>query len=298
MSGPHLIAVDWGTTRLRAWLVDETGAILEGTSADEGIMAVPAGGFAAVLRRHVGGWLDRHPRLPVMMAGMVGSRNGWAEAPYLACPAGPADLSGAILELDLGDGAKASIVPGLTCRDSAGLPDVMRGEETKLAGCGVSDGLVVMPGTHAKWAWLARGRVERFTTYMTGDVFGALREHTILGKLAEAPADEAGFARGLAAARAGGFITHKAFAARTLVLMGEMPGAQVEPFLSGLLIGEEVSAGLAGAPDASEVTLIADGVFARTYAAAFAEQGVRTRVLAPDDVFVHGLLSIAAARNP
>jgi 2-dehydro-3-deoxygalactonokinase len=295
MAEPRMIAVDWGTTRLRAWLVDAGGTILDQNSADDGIASVAPGTFPETLRRHVGSWLAKAPGLPVMMAGMVGSRNGWSEVAYAGCPAGAAELAAGMLHFDLGDGSRAAIVPGLASRDAAGLPDVMRGEETKLMGCRVPDGTVVMPGTHSKWARMSGGRIVGFTSYMTGDVFGAVKDHTMAGKLAEAPADDAGFARGLATARAQGGLTHKLFSARTLVLMGELPGPQVGPYLSGLLIGEEVAAGLAAHPDTREVALIADGVFEKAYGQAFAEQGIGVKILAPDEVFIRGLLAIVDA---
>jgi 2-dehydro-3-deoxygalactonokinase len=296
MIEPRMIAVDWGTTRLRAWLVDAAGGILDQTSADDGIAAVEPGTFPEILRRHVGRWLAERPGLPVMMAGMVGSRNGWSEVPYASCPSGAAELAAGMLHFDLGNGSRAAIVPGLSSRDDAGLPDVMRGEETKLMGSGLRDGIVVMPGTHSKWAQMSAGRIAGFTSYMTGDVFGAVKDHTMAGKLAEAPPDEAGFARGLSTARAPGGLTHKLFSARTLVLMGELPGRQVEPYLSGLLVGEEVAAGLAAHPGTREVALVADGVFERAYSRAFADHGVGVTRLAPDEVFIRGLLAIVDAR--
>ena len=295
MADPRMIAVDWGTTRLRAWLVDADGAILDQTAADDGIASVKPGDFPSTLRRHVGGWLARNPGLPVMMAGMVGSRNGWSEVPYAGCPAGAAELAAGMLRFDLGEGSRAAIVPGLMRRERAALTYAMRVEEAEPEGCNVPDGTVVMPGTHSKWARMSGGRIASFTSYMTGDVFGAVKDHTMAGKLAEAPADEAGFARGLATARAGGGLTHKLFSARTLVLAGELPGRQVEPYLSGLLIGEEVAAGLAAHPGTSEVALVADGVFERAYGQAFADNGIAVKVLAPDEVFIRGLLAIVHA---
>ncbi|MCP8938129.1 2-dehydro-3-deoxygalactonokinase [Alsobacter sp. SYSU M60028] len=295
MSAPKLIAVDWGTTRLRAWLVDADGGVLARAGADEGIMAVPPGGFPAALRRQVGPWLGAHPGLPVAMAGMVGSRNGWVEAPYVECPTTVAGIAAKLARVDLGDGVEGLIVPGLAARDSSGAPDVMRGEETKLAGCDVTDGAVVMPGTHAKWARVGDGEIRGFSTFMTGDFYAALTEHTILGKLAEEPEDEAGFLRGVQASRRPGGLTHQAFSARTLVLMGEMPGAQVKPYVSGLLIGGEVAQGLAMSDDKGGVTVVADGPLGRFYELALAEHGRECRLLAPEDVFVRGLLRILDA---
>jgi 2-dehydro-3-deoxygalactonokinase len=289
---PRLIAVDWGTSRLRAYLLDAAGDVVDKAGADEGIMAVPAGGFPDTLRRHVGHWLASHPDLPVVLAGMVGSRNGWVEVPYLSCPVTAEDIAGALAPVDLGDGLSALIVPGLTTQDAAGVPDVMRGEETKIVGSGVSDGIVVTPGTHAKWSRVRAGRVEGFATFMTGDIYGALTEHTILGKLAEQPEDEAGFALGLAACGRPGGLTHQAFAARTMVLLGKMPGRQVGPFLSGLLIGTEVGHALAMADPDSPVSVVAEGPVGRGYEQALARLGRPCRILPPGGTFLRGLLRL------
>ena len=291
---PALIAVDWGTTRLRAWLVSADGTVLDRTASDDGILSVPAGGFPATLLGRVGPWLERHGRLPVAMAGMVGSRNGWVEVPYVDCPAGIPRLASALTRVPLGDGIDALIVPGLITRDADGTPDVMRGEETKIAGAGLDDGGGVMPGTHGKWARLAAGVVEGFATFMTGELYAALIGSTILGRLAEEPDDPAGFARGLAAVRRPGGLTHQLFAARTLVLAGDMPGTQVRPYLSGLLVGTELDQGLALAAG-RDLVLVADGAFAESYGAAFAPLGVPVRCCDPEDVFLRGLARIVAA---
>lgn len=297
MPEPRLVAVDWGTSRLRAYLLDASGAVLDRTAADEGIMAVPPGGFPATLRKHVGPWLSNGQNLPVVLAGMVGSRNGWIEVPYLACPATTLDIAGALAPVDLGDGLTAQIVPGLTTRDASGVPDVMRGEETKIVGTDLSDGIVVTPGTHAKWSRVAGGRIEGFATFMTGDIYGAFMEHTILGKLAGTPADEAGFARGLAASERDGGLTHQAFSARTLVLMGDMAGREVGPYLSGLLIGTEVRHALQHARDGEDIVVVAEGVIADGYGLALARLGRTCRVLDPEATFLKGLLRLVEAAD-
>jgi 2-dehydro-3-deoxygalactonokinase len=295
MAKPRLIGVDWGTTRLRAWLVGEDGGVYDHVQGDDGIMAVAPGGFPATLRRHIEPWLTAHPGIPVVMAGMVGSRNGWVEAAYVACPASIGAIAAAMARVPLGDGIEAVIVPGLITRNAGGVPDVIRGEETKLAGCGLADGLVVMPGTHGKWARIVGGRIEGFSTFMTGEIYGAMVEHTILGRLAEDPDDDAGFGRGVEAAARPGGLTHQLFSARTLVLAGDMPGTQVRPYLSGLLIGSELSHGLAMSCPARERLLVADGSFARNYAAAFAQAGVSISLISPEEVFLKGLVRLLAA---
>ena len=151
-----------------------------------------------------------------------------------------------------------------------------------------------MPGTHGKWARLAAGVVESFATFMTGELYAALIGNTILGRLAEEPDDPAGFARGLAAVRRPGGLTHQLFAARTLVLAGDMPGTQVRPYVSGLLVGTEIGQGLSQAAGNQRV-LVADGAFAETYTAAFAERGLQIACLDPEAVFLRGLARIVAA---
>lgn len=295
---PSLVAVDWGTSRFRAWLLDAAGAVLAETASDDGIMAVAPGQFPATLQRLVGPWLAAYPGLPVACAGMVGSQNGWVEAPYLSCPVTVDGLAGSLMAAGGGDGLSVLIVPGVSTRDANGMPDVMRGEEVKIVGCGAGlTATVVTPGTHAKWSRVVGGCIQSFTTFMTGDVFAAVRDHTILSRLRATPADPAGFGAGLALAAAPGGLTHKLFAARTRVLAGEMPGNQVEPFLSGLLIGTEVAEGVATLAADEAIVLVADGIVAQGYAEAFASHGRTAQVIAPDIAFMDGLRTLVAARR-
>ncbi len=118
----------------------------------------------------------------MLLVGMVGSREGWVVAPYATCPAGPAEIAAAMIPVDLGDRPQAHIVPGLFCEPAPGAADVMRGEETLVLGCGVEDGLVCLPGTHPKWVVMRGGRIERFATYMTGEMYALLREHSMIGR--------------------------------------------------------------------------------------------------------------------
>jgi 2-keto-3-deoxy-galactonokinase len=147
----RFILVDWGTTRVRAYLV-EGAAIAERVAAEEGVSALAKGQHAGVFQRLCGSWLRREPDLPVALVGMVGSREGWVEAPYAHCPAAPADVARATIAVDLGEGRSGHIVPGLSCAPAPGAVDVMRGEETLAFGAGVEDGLICLVGTHPKWS--------------------------------------------------------------------------------------------------------------------------------------------------
>jgi 2-dehydro-3-deoxygalactonokinase len=236
-----LIAVDWGTTAARAALADDQGRVLATRHAPLGIQAVRDGAFAAAFDALLGDW--RALALPRIAAGMIGSRQGWVEAPYVDCPASVVDLAGRLARTP---GGELWVVPGVLVQGADGLPDVMRGEETQLAGAvdDDEDVVAVLPGTHSKWAHVAAGRLLDFTTYMTGELYAVLLAHSILGRLAQAPSDPAvhgpAFGRGVAQGLAGGSLAHRAFGARSLALTGTLPGPDVGDWLSGLLIGDEI----------------------------------------------------------
>ena len=292
MSTPAFVGIDWGTTRFRAYLIDETGAVIDRVTSDDGIMAVKPGGFPAVLAIRCGMWLARDPDLPVLMAGMVGSRNGWVEAPYRACPASASDLARAMIPIDIGNGRIAHLVPGLSTRDAQGAPDVLRGEETLALGAGLQNGLVILPGTHSKWISVEASVMSGFSTFMTGEFYATLLGHTILGALRKEPDAQSGFEKGLRAAKRSGGLTHQAFAARTAVLLGDMTGEEVAPFLSGLLIGVEIENACALYPNTSSMVLIAEGVIAENYKIALAAKGITYDVMTPEAAFIKGLFQL------
>lgn len=293
MTQAALIAVDWGTTRLRAWLLDAAGAVLDRLSSGSGVQAVAAGGFPAALDAACGKWLAAHPASPVLMAGMVGSRNGWVEAPYARAPCGVAELARAFCAVEA-SGRKIHIVPGVDHRAPDGAYDVMRGEETMAIGAGVTDGLICQPGTHSKWIAMRGGRIAGFASFITGELYAALTA-SFVARLAAAPDDPAAAADGLRAARLQGGLPRALFQARTRVLAGEMAGTGVRPFISGLLIGAEIGGAfeLFGAPQ--RAYLIAGEPHLASYSAALAERAVDTEVLDPEAAFTAGLHRLARA---
>jgi 2-dehydro-3-deoxygalactonokinase len=197
----RLVAVDWGTSSLRGALLDARGKVLEERSDARGILKVPAGGFPAVFEQLFGDWMQPEGTR-CLISGMAGSKQGWVEAPYCACPAGRVEVGRQIIDIDALPGARISIVPGL--RDEhAGVPDVMRGEEVQIFGAmalmDVDEGVFVLPGTHNKWATVKKGRVKGFRTFMTGEFYALLSQHSILARTldANAPLDEAAFVEGV-----------------------------------------------------------------------------------------------------
>ena len=297
MTEPALVAVDWGTSRLRAALLDEAGMVLERSSADEGMMHVEGGRWAETLDRHVGVWLRHNPKLRVVMAGMIGSRNGWVEVPYAQCPADWREIAAKMALVRRGDGGEVWIAPGLFTRNADGIPDVMRGEETLICGTGVREGIMITLGTHCKWATLQDGRVETFASFMTGEFFSALKDHTILGRLAEEPADNAGFVKGLTAAKRKGGLLHAAFQARTSVLLGDMPGHEVDPFLSGLLIGSEIIGGLELTKPDGALHLLGSGPRAELYRQTLAAHGYKVTMHDPEHALIDGLARLMHYRG-
>ncbi|HET9822590.1 MAG TPA: 2-dehydro-3-deoxygalactonokinase [Burkholderiaceae bacterium] len=296
-AAPRLIALDWGTTSLRARLIDGAGATLSTRSSADGILHVPAGGFPAVLQRVCGDWRAAHG-VPLIASGMVGSRQGWAEAPYLPCPAGPTEAAAQLARVPLDGGAWLAIVPGLVCRGDDGQADVMRGEETQLWGADLPAGAcAVLPGTHSKWAWTGpQGRIEAFQTWMTGETFGLMTQHGLLGRLmtpgaafAEADFDD-GARLGLARPAQ---LLHTVFAARTAGLTGERAPAALADFLSGMLIGAEVAGALAQRR-VERVTLIGEAALCLRYGRALAQAGV-TAETAADDITARGQWRLARA---
>ncbi len=296
-----MVGIDWGTTSARAYRLDAGGNVDDERHAPLGIQQVRDGAFAAALDALLGDWVqDPAPRLA---CGMVGSRQGWLEAPYVECPA---RLDALALRLArTADGALA-IVPGVRDRDAQGIPDVMRGEETQILGALADDApatLVLLPGTHSKWAIAGGGRIDAFASYMTGEIFAVLKEHSILGRMIPAPTpgpSEAAFARGVRCACAPGAprgaLLHQLFGARTLALFGEIAGDEVADYLSGLLIGGEIAAGREWAmrqglaPDA--VTLVGAPALCDRYAAALRVDGIDVTT-GPRDAAARGLWRIA-----
>lgn len=277
-----MIGVDWGTTSLRAYRMGPGGAVTDRLDRPGGILTVPAGGFPAALTEAIGPWLAAG-ETRVLLCGMVGSRQGWVEAPYLRCPAGPEEIAAATTHIPF-EAADIRLVPGLTTEDAHGIPDVMRGEETKLVALATTldDALACLPGTHSKWARLEADRVVHFTTHMTGEAFAALSQHTILARTsAEAPHSPAAFARGVARARQGGGLLHHLFGARTLHLMDRLAPEETRSFLSGLLIGHEIAAALAET-GATRVDLVGAAGLAALYAEALGLAGVEVRTHDPD----------------
>ncbi len=291
MNDARFIAADWGSSQLRLYLCDGSRVLDECTGP--GIATARGGDHAGILTAAIAPWRQAHGTLPLRMAGMVGSRNGWIEVPYLECPADAAALR-ASLQRFHAQGLDVAIVPGLACTNPQGAPDVMRGEETQVFGAlalqpALAEGrrVLALPGTHCKWVHLQDGRIQRFQTSFSGELFELLRRHSQLVVAAhDKPHDQAydaeAFGFGLRRAQAAASLGHVLFEARSRQLREAMPAAAATDFLSGLVIGSDVrgALGLLGwQADGLEIGLVGAPTLCVRYAQALARQGYATASL-------------------
>ena len=265
-------------------------------------------GFELAFSQIAGDWVAQFPAMPVVACGMVGSAQGWKEAPYVRCPADIQTLAAQHVRVASGLGPDILIAPGVLFDEPDELPDVMRGEEIQIAGALHSHpewgarACLVLPGTHSKWAYVEGGKLVRYATYLTGELFAVLTQHSILGRLIPdgqpTESDAAAFSLGLATARSSkpGDFSHQIFGTRTLGLSGRLAPSALADYLSGLLIGHEIVSGMAGAGDLSAMPVVMIGAPAlcQRYGKALAAFGLRPDAIL-DNTAPVGLWNFALA---
>jgi len=295
------VAVDWGTSSFRLWLIGRDETVLAERRSGEGMTTAARTGFAAVLQSHLAA-ISAPDDLPVLICGMAGAKQGWVEAGYLDTPAALSAIPAAAVRVP-GVAADIRILPGLAQRDAA-APDVMRGEETQLLGAaaelGNGDHLVCMPGTHSKWVRLSAGKVEGFSTFMTGELFDAIAKNTILS---HAVADAGAIAPDNGAFRAAvtrmvanpALATSQMFSVRAGSLIAGLSPDDAKARLSGTLIGLEIAGALSLAAKDTPVTLVASGSLGMLYEQALAAAGLAPTVIDADAAVRHGLAAGAKA---
>lgn len=291
---PEWIAVDWGTSSLRVWAM-QGEEVVASAASDRGMGVLSPGEYESVLSGLVGDWLGDAP-VPVLVCGMAGARQGWAEAAYRAVPCAPVAPGGLTAVPTRDARLQVRIVPGLS---QAAPADVMRGEEAQLAGfmalTGLADALVCMPGTHCKWADLREARVQRFSTVMTGELFAALAGHTVLRHSLGEGMDEAAFAEAvqeMLAAPEG--LAGALFSVRARALLAGADGAAGRGRLSGLLIGAEIAAHRA-TWERAPVHLIGAGALIGRYRAAIMLGGGEAVAHEQDPLTLAGLCALRRA---
>ncbi len=291
------IAVDWGTSNLRVWAMGPQGPLAEATS-DDGMGKLTPDQFEPALLRLIGPWLTA-PKTPVLACGMVGARQGWAEAKYRATPCTPIDAAGILHVATHDPRLTFHIAPGLSQDRPA---DVMRGEETQVAGVLALhpgfDGVICHPGTHSKWVHVSAGEVVSFQTFMTGEMFALLSTQSVLRHGMGQDWDDAAFDAGVAdALQSPDKFAARLFSLRAEFLLHGLTPAQARARLSGLLIGIE----LAGAKPywlGQKVMLVGAPALAANYTRALKSQGLTPQTLDATACTLAGLTSLHSQMSP
>jgi 2-dehydro-3-deoxygalactonokinase len=268
------IAVDWGTTSFRAYSVESDGKVSREQTSPDGILSVPNRKFEQALEQHLKDW---NTEIPVIASGMITSRQGWIELPYLDCPAGPDDLANNLHKLKLQSGRTIYFATGLHLNSKTLGHDVMRSEETQVFGSlGQGASHFITPGTHSKWIDVENDKITNFATYVTGELFAALRNHTILGKLMTSDTvDDNAFVRGVQKVQSDpSGLLHQLFSARSLGLFKSIAEESLSSYLSGMLIGSEISHALQSRSKDAGYVILASPKIGDRYAKALDVMGV------------------------
>jgi 2-dehydro-3-deoxygalactonokinase len=272
-----ILAIEWTSAAFHAFLFEEDGTLIDQRQQARGVNHITDGAFEAALREIVGDWAAQASR--VYLAGMITSRNGWVETPYAEAPASLQDILGRSVTKRVDGLAPLIFLPGASVKHP--LPDMMRGEELKIIGTmGRGSGVVALPGAHTKWAMVENGAIERFATYMTGEIATLLKANSLVGRLIPAqPSDNPeAFLRGVRLAwdrSIGGDVLRRIFSARSMVLFDELAPADIGDYLSGLLIGAEIEEALQEfSPPDRHVTLIGPPALCQRYDLALREAGM------------------------
>jgi 2-dehydro-3-deoxygalactonokinase len=299
-SATPVLGIDWGTTNRRAYLLDSNGALVRRHTDDFGILKV-AGNFENALKNLLAE-LDVRGA-DIILSGMVGSRNGWQQVPYLSVSQPVSALADAMVEIRTSiPEVRCRIVPGYHYVDPHGNPDVMRGEETQVLGAlalSAADGWFLLPGTHSKWAWVEKGMIREFITFMTGEMYSLLSTHgTLASLMSEKTSIPVAFEAGVRAAEQGSF-THMVFCCRALVVTDAMPAAHASSYLSGLLIGTELQEirRRTGTGDRLRVQMIGSPALEGRYVEAMEYFGMSARVWQPDQVYLAALRRLAGIKQ-
>ena len=295
---PSLIGVDWGSTRFRAYLLDEAGNLIDSVTSNRGIFSRKRRSYEEILFRNCERWLRWAPEMPVLMAGMIGSRNGWIETEYLSCPVSIRSLGASIVQVQDICSHHAYIVPGISYLASPRLPDVIRGEETQIFGVfdkpAANNLIACVPGTHSKWIQVKNNRITRFSTYMTGEMFAAmLRCGSISSILDDCTDDADNFMEGVGVSQRDGGLLNHLFSIRSRAVTSQNVYKQNRSYLSGLLIGAEIRSALDLYPVTSDIVVIGANSLVRDYSLAFSSLGISVSAYTSENAFIKGLWELA-----
>jgi len=288
-----MLVVDWGTTNLRAYFCQDDGLIRARTELARGIKAVPSGQYPEVLHQILAK-LDITAEQQVYVCGMAGARGGWLDAPYCETPVTLSALKEKLIPLP--EPFHGFLIPGLKTMAVDGALDVIRGEEVQIFGAlrllGLENALICLPGTHSKWVYVKNRQITAFMTFMTGDVFAALKQ-TILNYRDDDQFSPQAFESGLTESHhTGGGLLHQLFTARTRMLSADLKEEQVASFVSGLLIGHELKEAEMFRDAVDQVVIIGSDRLCHRYRMALEQTSVAIETLGSDIAACSGVAAL------
>lgn len=292
----NFIAIDWGTSSCRAYLIDDSGDILQKSVSERGILAVEDGAFELSLEAQLSEFTGVLPETPIIAAGMITSRQGWCETPYISCPASAGDLAENLTAHESSRFGTIWFVPGVN--QLLPEPDIMRGEESQLAGVDAAEDVVtIMPGTHSKWVEVKDQTIVRFKTFMTGELYAIVMKHSILGSTSGSSwSDDAfkkGVRKGFSLSESGSGLLSGLFQVRVETILGLESATDSSSRVSGLLIGSEIAEAVrSGFNKVQKKLIIGEARLVEIYQMALLECGIES-AFAPEDVSACGLYRIA-----
>lgn len=306
-SSSYFIAVDWGTSRLRAFLckVRPDGSLkLVARSAGLGVSKSVLS-FEATLMQCIKPWESEYGKLPVLMSGQIGSSIGWKETPYLACPISPQELAKSCVRFQC-EGYDISIIPGLSCQLENDNYDCMRGEELQILGWlqlaeenQVGQHLICLPGTHTKWVLVEDGKIKLFKTALTGELFDLITNHSVLIQEKSTSFSQTAFDSGAAFtlnSEMGSFI-HGLFSVRSRQLFGQLSASEATSYLSGLLIGSDIRAAMNATEwnlaKMHKVSIIGAPHLSRCFSSVLQKQSISTEICKVTTTTLLGFNSVA-----
>ncbi|KMT66813.1 2-dehydro-3-deoxygalactonokinase [Catenovulum maritimum] len=287
----NYLIIDWGTTNFRAFLMNDKDSLIDSTQQNKGLLSVQDNQFAETLHSILSDWLNEFEHLPIYMAGMVGSLNGWVSLDYVETPAAPALIQQLSYQFITDWGAAACIFPGVKHVKDRTQADVMRGEELQVFGLAklklASNFIAILPGTHSKHISFEQDKIKSVKTFMTGELFSIITQHSLLGKnLPKQKASDAVFRQGVEQSQSGQ-LTNLLFLARTHLLFDNIADMHIEEFISGLLIGYELK-GLTQ----SQITIVGGKGLCQRYLLACNLLGIAADYANGDDCFMAGMVQL------
>jgi len=285
-----VIAIDWGSSNRRIYVLDNQGQLIDKVQDDKGVLHMARTDFPEAIAQ----LRTLHGDLPLILAGMVGSSRGWIETPYVATPVDMAKLAQGLL---LMPSNKTALVPGISLVETTRC-DVMRGEEIQILGAMTShmigtEGLICHPGTHSKWVDVKAGAITGFATIMTGEIFALLRQYSIISEHMSGPVTAgAAFRTGVERAMQRGYIGMDIFSIRASILLARMRREDAASYASGLLIGHDVITGLTRNQSHDPILLIGDPYLTGLYGAALDVMGKRWQAHDGETAFLNGIRAL------